>query len=104
MTILIDDQTVRDSFDWRLTIEALRVAYSGDVAHGRWPRRSMARGERSWLRTLSGVSADSGLMGAKLIAVSTERRRQNRRRGRADHGPRPRRALHPASPLGLRRR
>ncbi|MET9001760.1 hypothetical protein [Amycolatopsis sp. NPDC004169] len=81
MTILIDDQTLPDSFDW-------------------WPRR-MAHGERSWFRTLSGVSADSGPMGAKLIAVSTERRQ---RVGHADHRPRPRRALHPASPLDLRRR
>lgn len=46
LTILIDDQTVRDSFDWRLAIEALPVAYSGDAAHGRWPRRSMALSER----------------------------------------------------------
>ncbi|WP_143050950.1 hypothetical protein [Amycolatopsis pretoriensis] len=95
MTILIDDQTVRDSFDWRLAIEA-RLPIPATLPTA--ARRSMARGERSWFWTLSSVSADSGPMDAKLIAVATERRRP---RGRADHGPRPRRALHPASPLGL---
>jgi alanine dehydrogenase len=40
-----------------------------------FPPRSMARGEGLWLRTLSGVSPDGGLMGAKLIAASIRNRR-----------------------------
>jgi len=74
MTLLIDDQTVRDSFDWKLAVEALRAAYAGDVSDSRYPDRSMARGDGTWLRTLTGVSADTGLMGAKLIAASMKAR------------------------------
>lgn len=69
MTLLLDDQTVRDSFGWTQAIEALRVAYAGDVAESRYPERSMARGDASWLRTLTGISA-GGFMGAKHIAAA----------------------------------
>lgn len=74
MTLLLDDQAVRDSFGWARAIDALRAAYAGDVADSRYPQRSMARGDSSWLRTLTGVSADNGLMGAKLIAASMKTR------------------------------
>jgi ornithine cyclodeaminase/alanine dehydrogenase len=40
-----------------------------------FPPRSMARGEGLWLRTLSGINPDGGLMGAKLIAASIRNRR-----------------------------
>ncbi len=70
MTLLIDDQAVRDSFDWKLAVEAIRSAYAADVSASRYPDRTMARGDGSWLRTLAGVSADTRLMGAKLIAAS----------------------------------
>ena len=74
MTLLLDDQAVRDSFGWARAIDALRAAYAGDVADSRYPERSMARGDGSWLRTLTGISADNGLMGAKLIAASMKTR------------------------------
>ncbi|MEU0312105.1 ornithine cyclodeaminase family protein [Nocardioides sp. NPDC006273] len=74
MTLLIDDQTVRESFDWKLAIEALRATYGGDVSASRYPDRTMARGDDTWLRTLAGVSADTGLMGTKLIAASMKAR------------------------------
>ncbi|MBY6681491.1 ornithine cyclodeaminase family protein [Rhodococcus sp. BP-316] len=69
MTLLLDDRTVRASFGWAQAIEALRAAYAGDVGDSRYPERSMARGDASWLRTLTGVSA-GGVMGAKHIAAS----------------------------------
>ena len=75
MTLLLDDQAVRDSFGWARAIDALRAAYAGGVADSRYPERSMARGDGSWLRTLTGISADNGLMGAKLIAASMKSRR-----------------------------
>lgn len=74
MTLLLDDQAVRNSFGWGRAIDALRAAYAGDVANSRYPERSMARGDASWLRTLTGVSADNGLMGAKHIAASMKTR------------------------------
>jgi hypothetical protein len=32
MTLLLDDQAVRDSFGWARAIDALRAAYTGEVA------------------------------------------------------------------------
>src|ERR1700739_4564146 len=75
MTLLLDDQAVRDSFGWARAIDALRASYAGDGARSRSPDRSMARGDGSWLRTLTGISADNGLMGANLIAASMKSRR-----------------------------
>jgi alanine dehydrogenase len=70
MTILLDDNAVRSSFDWRRAIESLRTAYAGPAEGARYPARTMARGDGSWLRTLSGAPADTGLMGVKLIAAA----------------------------------
>jgi ornithine cyclodeaminase/alanine dehydrogenase len=75
MTILLDDATVRSAFDWGLAVAALREAYSRASDEERFPPRTMARGDGSWLRTLSGVPAAPGLMGAKLIAVALGTRR-----------------------------
>lgn len=73
MTLFLTDADVQASFDWAAAVEAMRNAYGGDVDERRFPARTMARGEGTWLRTLSGVSADTGLMGAKLIAANTKR-------------------------------
>jgi alanine dehydrogenase len=70
MTVFLDDATVQSVFDWQTAVAALREAYGQDVAAARYPGRLMARGDRSWLRTMSGAAADTGLMGAKLIAAS----------------------------------
>lgn len=77
-TLLLTDAEVRAGFDWESALGALRAAYSSDVGDDRFPARVMARGEGYWLRTLSGVPADTGLMGAKLIAA-------NPRTGRASY-------------------
>src|SRR5215469_15369192 len=70
MTLLIGDADVRSVFDWRAAIEALRLAYSADENAARFPGRSIARGDAGWLRVLSGVPGDGGLMGAKIIAAA----------------------------------
>ena len=70
MTLLISDADVRSVFDWRTAIEALRLAYSADDDEARFPGRSIARGDAGWLRVLSGVPGDGGLMGAKIIAAA----------------------------------
>jgi alanine dehydrogenase len=75
VTLLLTDADVRVAFSWSEAIGALRAAYGTDVGEHRFPARGMARGEMSWLRTLSGVPAGSGLMGAKLIAASMRSRR-----------------------------
>ncbi|KFF98896.1 ornithine cyclodeaminase [Streptomyces scabiei] len=68
MTLLLDDAAVQSSFDWNLAITALRDAYAAADDDARFPTRVIARGGGNWLRTLSGVPGDSGLMGTKVIA------------------------------------
>jgi alanine dehydrogenase len=68
MTLLLDDDSVQSVFDWNLAIDALRNAYAAADDDARYPARVIARGGGNWLRTLSGVPGDSGLMGAKTIA------------------------------------
>lgn len=73
--LFLTDEDVRAVFDWRGAIEALRRAYTAPATAEMFPPRSMARGKGLWLRTLSGVNPDGGLMGAKLIAASLRNRR-----------------------------
>ncbi|MEU1268277.1 ornithine cyclodeaminase family protein [Streptomyces sp. NPDC005799] len=68
MTLLLDDAAVQSTFDWKLAITALREAYAAADDEARFPTRIIARGGGNWVRTLSGVSGDSGLMGTKVIA------------------------------------
>jgi alanine dehydrogenase len=68
MTILLDDAVVQSVFDWNPAIAAVRDAYAAADDNARYPARVIARGGGNWLRTLSGVAGDSGLMGAKSIA------------------------------------
>lgn len=75
MTILLDDETVRSVFDWHHAVAALRDAYAAEMGDARFPARRMARGDHGWLRTLSGVPADPGLMGLKVIAAALDARR-----------------------------
>jgi alanine dehydrogenase len=70
MTLLIADADVRSVFDWRSAITALRDAYATPDHDVRYPARSIARGDGVWLRVLSGVPGDGGLMGAKIIAAA----------------------------------
>jgi ornithine cyclodeaminase/alanine dehydrogenase len=70
VTVFLSDADVQSVFDWPLAVSALRSAYAQEVDERRYPPRAIARGETSWLRTLTGAAADSDLMGAKLIAVS----------------------------------
>lgn len=72
MTMLLDDRTVQSLFDWNLAVAALREAYAAPTDEARFPERRMARGSRGWLRTLSGVPSEPGLMGVKIIAAALE--------------------------------
>ena len=75
MTLLLSDADIRALLGWRPAVDALRAAYAtaGDGAAGhaaRYPGRSIARGNGTWLRVLPGVPGDGGLMGAKIIAAA----------------------------------
>jgi ornithine cyclodeaminase/alanine dehydrogenase len=74
MTLLLSDADVRAVLGWRPAVDALRAAYAvadDDLTgHGaRYPGRSIARGDGTWLRVLPGVPGDGALMGAKIIAA-----------------------------------
>ncbi len=69
-TTFLTDDDVRSSFDWAEASAALRSAYSSQANPGQFPPRSMARHDGCWLRVLSGVEPNSGIMGAKIIAAS----------------------------------
>jgi ornithine cyclodeaminase/alanine dehydrogenase len=90
VTLLLSDADIRAVLGWRPAVAALRAAYAtagdsaanhgaanhGAAGHGaagheaRYPGRSIARGDGSWLRVLPGVPGDGGLMGAKIIAAA----------------------------------
>jgi len=59
-------------FDWKEAAEALRASYVLAARSEMFPPRTIARGEGLWLRTLSGIAPDGGLMGAKLISASVK--------------------------------
>lgn len=73
MTLILDDAAVRRVFDWTAAGVSIEAAYGGSVDTRRFPLRSIARGDSGWLRTLSGVCQENGLMGGKLIAANTKR-------------------------------
>ena len=70
MTLLLGDADIQAVFGWRPAIEALRAAYAAGGGDSRYPARAVARGDHGWLRVLSGVPGDDGLMGAKIIAAA----------------------------------
>jgi ornithine cyclodeaminase/alanine dehydrogenase len=74
-TLFLTDADVRQVFAWPAAITALREAYSGDCSDARFPPRSMARGQGSWLRCLSGVLSGKSLTGSKQIAASMKTRK-----------------------------
>ncbi|WP_288925711.1 ornithine cyclodeaminase family protein [uncultured Maritimibacter sp.] len=74
-TRFVGGDAVERAFDWGQAIDALRTAYAGDVTEAMFPDRTMARGDGLWLRTLSGIAPDGGLMGAKMIAANIRARR-----------------------------
>jgi len=70
MTLSLPDADARSLSDGQPAVAALQDAYAQDVGERRFPPRAMARGEGRWLRTMTGVADDTGLMGAKLIAAA----------------------------------
>ncbi|WDF74419.1 ornithine cyclodeaminase family protein [Novosphingobium sp. KACC 22771] len=69
-TLFLTDADVRAAFDWAAASKALEQAYALPANDALYPPRAMARGDGVWLRTLTGVSGDGAVMGAKMIAAS----------------------------------
>ncbi len=70
MTLLLGDADIRAVLCWRPAVDALRAAYATECDRVRYPGRSIARGDGTWLRVLPGVPGGGGLMGAKIIAAA----------------------------------
>ncbi len=68
MTLLLGDADIRAVLGWRPAVDAVRAAYATACDAARYPGRSIARGDGTWLRVLPGVPG-GGLMGAKIIAA-----------------------------------
>lgn len=69
-TVFLTDEDVRTVFDWKAAAEALRAAYGAPSTPAMFPPRSMARADGMWLRTMTGISPDGEVLGAKMIAAS----------------------------------
>ena len=69
-TLFLTDEDVRAAFDWAEASAALKSAYEANGDSAMFPPRTMARYDRRWLRVLSGIVPNAGVMGAKLIAAS----------------------------------
>ncbi|HVW53872.1 MAG TPA: NAD(P)-binding domain-containing protein [Trinickia sp.] len=74
-TLFLSDADVASLADWPSAVAALADAYARPVSPAMVPPRTMARGEGTWLRSLTAVSPSGGHMGCKLIAANTRARR-----------------------------
>ncbi len=74
-TLFLSDDDVAVLSDWTAAVAALADAYARPVSDAMVPPRSMARGDGTWLRSLTAVSPSGGHLGCKLIAASTRARR-----------------------------
>jgi alanine dehydrogenase len=74
-TIVLTNADITQVFDWHAAIKALELAYSTPGNEANFPPRSMARGDRVWLRTLSGAFADGSIMGSKQISASIKEKK-----------------------------
>lgn len=70
MTLLLGDADILAVLSWRSAVDALRAAYAAAPDGARYPGRSIARGDGTWLRVLPGVPGGGGLMGAKIVAAA----------------------------------
>jgi alanine dehydrogenase len=71
-TLFLTDADVRAAFDWAAASAGLKSAYGKVNDPAMFPPRTMARHDRRWLRVLSGIVPEAGVMGAKLIAASVK--------------------------------
>jgi alanine dehydrogenase len=63
----------RDVLAWDEMIARLRAAYSVPHGHKSSPPRVVARGDSTWIRSLTGVPPGSRFMGSKLFGMSRDR-------------------------------
>lgn len=74
-TIFLSTDDLWKVFDWRQAVDALRQAYGARATPAMVPPRSLARGDRLYLRALTAISPTGSMMGTKLIAASKKNKR-----------------------------
>jgi ornithine cyclodeaminase/alanine dehydrogenase len=65
----VSADATRQVLDWREIVDRLRAAYSAPHGEAASPRRIVARGDGTWLRSLTAVPPGSRFMGAKLFGI-----------------------------------
>ena len=68
--VFVSSEAARAVFRWKDAIEALQATYSRPTAPGATPARTIASGEKVWLRTLPAVPPGGRYFGAKLMGMA----------------------------------
>ncbi len=69
-TVFVSSGAAREVFRWEDSIKALQSTYSRPQTPPATPPRTIARGEKSWLRTLPAIPPGGRYFGAKLMGMS----------------------------------
>lgn len=72
--MFVSSEAIKDVLEWREMVDCLRTAYSMPLDDKASPPRTVARGQRAWLRTLTAVPPNTRYMGAKVFGMSSNRR------------------------------
>jgi ornithine cyclodeaminase/alanine dehydrogenase len=70
LPVFVSGDVAQRLFRWQDAIEALQIAYSRPMLHAATPPRTIARGEKAWLRTLPAIPPGGRYFGAKLMGMA----------------------------------
>jgi ornithine cyclodeaminase/alanine dehydrogenase len=74
MTVFVSDELARSVLTWPEMIARLKAVYSVEHPPFAGPPRTLARGKGIWMRTLTGVLPDGGIMGTKQFCFPRARK------------------------------
>jgi len=69
--VFVSSDAARAVFRWKDAIEALQATYSRPIEPAAAPARTIAAGEKAWLRTLPAVPPGGRYFGAKMMGMAT---------------------------------
>lgn len=68
--VFVSSETARAVFNWRDAISALQATYGRPTTPAALPARTIANGEKVWLRTLPAIPPGGRYFGAKLMGMA----------------------------------
>src|SRR5262249_35802694 len=68
--VFVSSETARTVFRWEEAVEALQAAYARPTVATATPSRTIARAEKTWLRTLPAIPPGGRYFGAKLMGMA----------------------------------